>query len=452
MPDLWVRETTGERPWSKQTEILRALATNRRVAVASCNSAGKSWLAARASAWFMANFYPAIVVTTAPTDRQVRRILWKEIHHLHSRARRYGINLGGKLLAKSWEFGKDHFAFGFATRDYDPDAFQGIHSDNILVIVDEAAGITEPIWEAIMSVVRGSNAKLLAIGNPTNLNGTFYNAFSSKGWWTTHISAFETPNLQGRGIVIPGLITVQDIEDAREDWGEGSFLWQARILGRFPDKVEDTLISLSWVETAANLEFEPTGEVEVAADIARYGGDLTVFVAKQGPVAFAAEEYSQQDTMTTVGRLVQFVRKYGATVLKIDAVGIGAGVVDRCREVLSNMRVIEMNGGAKPIDGANYADAATEWWHHLAKQLQAGNIGGPVFANKKVIRELTSRRYKYQSDGRMKLESKEEMRRKGLKSPDWGDAIAMAFAPAKEIDYHVKPIIDLTGTSRWRGR
>src|SRR5690554_3113453 len=214
LPDAWVQEVTGETPWTKQTEILRALAVHRRVAVASCNSAGKSWLAARAAAWFMDTYYPAQVVTTAPTDRQVRRILWKEIHRAAAAAERNGNPLGGKLLTKSWEFNEEHFALGFATRDYDPDAFQGLHAEHILVIVDEAAGISEAIWEGIMSVVRGKHARLLAIGNPTSLEGTFYRAFSSAGWWTTHISAFDTPNLQGRGIVVPGLVTEQDVEDA----------------------------------------------------------------------------------------------------------------------------------------------------------------------------------------------------------------------------------------------
>src|SRR5690554_4132377 len=145
LPDVWVQEVTGEKPWTKQTEILRALAVHRRIAVASCNSAGKSWLAARAVAWFLNTYYPSQVVTTAPTDRQVRRILWKEIHQAATAAERNGNDLGGKRLTKSWEFNEEHFAIGFATRDYDPDAFQGLHSEHILVIVDEAAGISEAI-------------------------------------------------------------------------------------------------------------------------------------------------------------------------------------------------------------------------------------------------------------------------------------------------------------------
>lgn len=454
LPDVWVQEVTGEKPWAKQTEILRALAVNRRVAVASCNSAGKSWLAARAAAWFLSTYYPAQVVTTAPTDRQVRRILWKEIHRAAAAAERNGNPLGGKLLTKSWEFNEEHFALGFATRDYDPDAFQGLHAEHILVIVDEAAGISEAIWEGIMSVVRGKHARLLAIGNPTSLEGTFYRAFSSAGWWTTHISAFDTPNLQGLGVVVPGLVTEEDIEDARNDWGEGSFLWQARILGQFPDQVEDTLIALSWVERAAQEEFERDGFIEVAADIARYGADSTVFVARDGAYVFAGEEHSQKSTMETTGLLVRFVQRVGAKRVKIDAVGLGAGVVDRAREVLpDDIEVIELNAGGKPIDVKHYADAGTEWWHTLAKMLEAGTVSGPVFSFPRVMRELTSRRFRYRSDGRMQLISKEEMRKQGLSSPDWGDAVAMVFAPTRETNYgEVRLVSDLRQPSRWTGR
>ncbi|MBE3576892.1 MAG: hypothetical protein IMX00_04300 [Limnochordales bacterium] len=411
------------------------MAIHRRVAVASCNAAGKSWLAARAAAWFLDVYRPSVVVTTAPTDRQVRHIIWKEIHAAAAAAERAGHPLGGELLTKTWRFSEEHFAIGFATKDYDPDAFQGLHAPHLLVIADEAAGISEPIWEGIMAILRGQHTRLLAIGNPTSLEGTFFRAFSSPGWWTTHISAFDTPNLQGRGVVIPGLVTPEDVESARQDWGEGSFLWQSRILGQFPTQLTDTLIAITWVEIAANQDYQPEGDVEVGADIARYGSDETVFVARAGACAFAAESHQKQDTMETVGRLLAFADRVQAKVLKVDVVGMGAGVVDRLRELQREGRlrpgvqIMEMNAGAKPLDDRKYADAGTEWWGLLADKLRSQEIGGPVFANRKVISQLTSRKFHYTSSGQMKLQSKEEMRRKGLDSPDWGDAVAMAFAP-----------------------
>jgi phage terminase large subunit len=430
-PDLWVEEVLGERPWNKQQEILRALSTHGRVAVASCNGAGKSWLAARAAAWFVTNFVPSQVVTTAPTDRQVRRILWKEIHRSVSAADANGHKLGGKLLTKSWEFTEDHFAMGFATRDYDADSFQGLHGDHLMVIVDEAAGISESVWEGIMSVLRGRHAVLLAIGNPTTLEGTYYKAFSSRGWWTTHISAFDTPNLQGDGIVVPGLVTAQDIDNAREDWGEGSFLWQSRILGQFPTKLENTLISLAWVESAGQENPPREGAVEVAADVARYGNDSTVFVARQGANCFDGHEHSQMSTMETAGKLIDYATQLEAKRIRIDAVGLGAGTYDRVAEHFSRddtVDVVEMNAGSRATDDVHYADAGTEWWSNLAKKLQVGEIGGDVFQQPRVMRELSSRPYKYESNGKMRLMSKEHMRKAGIPSPDWADAVAMVSA------------------------
>lgn len=431
LPDIWIRETTGEVPWEKQTKILRALAVDRRVGVASANSCGKSWLAARAASWWLTNFEPSVVVTTAPTDRQVRRILWKEIHKSVNKAEDRGNYLGGKLLTKSWQFSEEHFGIGFSTRDYDPDAFQGLHSEHILVIVDEAAGVSEQIFDGVISILRGKHSKLLIIGNPTSLSGFFYEAFKTDGWWTTHISAFDSPNLQGKGIVIPGLITEQDVEDARKDWGEGSFLWQAKIEGKFPDKIENTLIALNWIEVAANQEFKDSeNDVEVGADIARYGNDSSIFIARCGGNAFSSEEHNKFDLMEISGKLIKFAKINKAKKIKIDGVGLGAGVFDRVSEVLSSqddIEVIEFSAGKRAEDSDVYYNMGTEAWAELAKGLKAKKIGGAVFGNKKLMSELTNRRYKFKSDGKMILESKEEIKKRGGKSPDWGDAVTIAF-------------------------
>lgn len=437
MPDLWIEDTTEETPWELQRTILQALAVERRVAVASANATGKSWLAARAVCWFMNMFDPAVVVTTAPTARQVRHILWKEIHAAHDRAKYRGHDLGGELLTLIWKFTEEKFAIGFATRDYDPDTFQGLHSTNLLVVVDEAAGITEAVWEGIKSILRGANTHLVAIGNPTCLSGTFYEAFQPENagrWWTANISAFDTPNIKQGRVKIPGLVTLEDIEDARQDWGEGSFLWEARILGRFPRVTTDTLIPLADVEVAAQQEFQPAGDVEVGADIGWFGDDETVFIARAGPCAFDYASYGQQGTMDTTGLLVQFLRKHHARRVKVDVVGYGAGVYDRLRELQDQgdlpgwLEIIPMNAGAKAEDSLRYANAGSEWWGRLAKRLADRQIGGPAFAVKRTQAQLASRKRGYTSSGQMRLEPKEKMRARGGKSPDWGDAIAMAFA------------------------
>lgn len=430
--------------------------------------------------WFLKTYIPSIVLTTAPTDRQVRRIIWKEIHTAYNRALNRGIDLGGELITKEWRFSEEHFALGFATRDYDADAFQGMHGPHILVIADEAAGLSETVWEGIFSVLKGAHTRLLAIGNPTSIDGRFFAAFNSDRWKTFHISAFDTPNLQGNGIVIPGLVTEEDVENAKEDWGEESPLYVARILGRFPDVMEDTLITISMVERAGQgiwtpdemAQEDPNEQTEIGADFARYGSDENVFIARRGRLAFdwdsfGATALGRTGVMTAAGRLKRFIEKHyqahkEATritgkrmVVRCDAVGLGGGVPDRLRELQiegnlpRDIEIIDMNAGSKAQDPNRYYDAGTEWWAGLADRLKEERAYGPVFAQKRALAQLTRRKYHVLSDGRMKLESKEEMRKRGLPSPDWGDAIAFAYAESKGPE-RVAPAPIGVGRSYWR--
>lgn len=432
--------------------------------------------------WFLKTFVPSIVITTAPTDRQVRRILWREIHAAYNRAKARGIDLGGELITKEWRFSEEHFALGFATRDYDANAFQGLHGAHIMVIADEAAGLTETIWEGIFSVLRGGHSRLLAIGNPTSVDGRFFAAFQSERWKTFHISAFDTPNLQGQGVVIPGLVTEEDVENAKEDWGEDSPLYVARILGRFPDVMEDTLITISMVERAGQgtwteeemAQEDPEEPIEIGADFARYGSDENVFIARRGRLAFDWESFGASalgntGVMTAAGRLKNFImkhyeahkqatRKTGKRMLvKCDAVGLGGGVPDRLRELQNegqlprDIEIIDMNAGAKPNNPNKYYDAGTEMWVGLADRLKEDRAYGPVFAQKRVLAQLTGRKYQVLSDGRIKLESKEDMKKRGLHSPDWGDAICFAYAEVKTIPT-VAPTPVGVGRSYWRRR
>lgn len=486
-PDYWLEKTTGESPWTKQVEIMQSVAVNARVAVASGNSIGKTFIAARIACWFMDCFYPATVITTAPTTRQVKDLLWKEMSVVHARAKRNGRPLGGELFTTNWNFpGSDgkHFATGFAPKDYDANRFIGYHNDNIMVIEDEAAGITEAVNEGVNSIVKGGHTRWLKIGNPTNIEGPFYAAFRSPDWQCYHISEFDSPNvdavpppkvhnqdirvreqimrkfldsLQSKPVKVPGLVIAADILKDFNAWGEDHPLWQARVLGQFPDRTGDTFIALSWVERAEKSERRMEGvTIDIGVDVARYGSANTVLVAKIGDRpgqgnAFGAEVHGQQSTMVTCGRIVTFVRKirslWGQIAppnlpcpkirLKVDAVGLGAGVVDRCREIFGQdewlvdgrkrILVYEMIEHATARDPIQYANASTEWWAVAGKGFEAGDIAGEIFSDKRLMAELVSRKYKYGSDGRMKAESKEDMKSRGEASPDFGDAVVLAF-------------------------
>ena len=158
--------------WSKQEEVLSALKIHPRVAVKSGNGLGKGFCASVAILWFIYYHDPAIVLSTAPTFRQVRHVLWRQIHRLHRRARDV---LGGKMLDTRWELAEDRYAMGLSADS--GDHFQGFHCDNMLIVVDEAEGVDDDIYEAIEAVMTAADPRLLLIGNPTTVSGAFRRAF-----------------------------------------------------------------------------------------------------------------------------------------------------------------------------------------------------------------------------------------------------------------------------------
>jgi hypothetical protein len=288
-----------------------------------------------------------------------------------------------------------------------------------------------------------------------------------------HISAFDTPNVLAGKAIVPGLVTLEDIENAREDWGEDSPLWTSRILGQFPDTMENTLITISMVTNAGQGEWtpaemagiDPDEPEEIGADLARYGSDESVFVCRRGIIAhdmeaFGAEALGSTGIMTAAGRLKNFILKHYDSrkkpmKVRCDAVGLGGGVPDRLRELQKigelprTIQIIDMNAGSKAANDKKYYQADAEWYDGLALRFKNEAAIGPVFSHKRVIGQLSGRKYTVLSDGRYKLESKEEIRKRGGKSPDYGDAIAMAFAPDKG-PLKKAPAPVGVGTSYWR--
>ena len=279
--------------WGKQVEILNALSSNRRVAVKSGNGVGKGFCAAIAVLWFLYAHDQAVVLTTAPTFRQVRDLLWRQIHALHRKTERRNPGvLGGNLLKTRWELDDDRFALGLSSKG--ADQFQGFHSPNILVIVDEAEGVSEEIFEGIEAVMTSENPRLLLIGNPTTLTGAFRRAFYQERdiYHCVTISVLETPNVAAESVVFPGLVHKFWVEDRKRAWGEDNPIYRSRVLGEFPTQEENTLIPLPHIETATKdteaIETIPspsTGESQDGAENrrSRVGGNLEPEQAHYNP-------------------------------------------------------------------------------------------------------------------------------------------------------------------------
>jgi len=412
-PGLFVREALAFDPWDRQLQILSATALAPRVAVRSCHHSGKTWTAAAAVHWFTRAFDPSLVLTTAPTDRQVREVLWYEIA-----AQQRQSGLAGRMTETSLEVSATQRAFGFSTNT--PERFQGWHSPNILIIADEASGVPENIYEAIEGCLTGPNAHLLLIGNPNNAAGTFYNAFRSPLYETFHISAYDVPER----LLPPGWA-----EERRQEWGEESPAYQVRVLGNFPEQGEDSLISMRWVTAAQERSIQgadpdAASAVELGADIARFGSDESVCYVRSGQRVLDARYWRGQDTQVSAGQIAALARHWQAKSVKIDDIGVGAGVLDALKA--NDVRAVGVNVGEAAWDSEHFANRRAEIFWGLRERFRTGDIAIPA-DDTTLLAQLTSLRFSYTSRGQIKLESKEDMRKRGLPSPDRADALAIAF-------------------------
>ena len=502
--------------WSKQEEVLLAVRHHRRVAVKAGNGLGKGFTAAVAVLWFICSHRPATVLTTAPTARQVRHVLWREIRRLH-RASPY--NIGGKMLHTRFELETDRFALGLSTDEVDQ--FQGFHSPNMLIVVDEAEGVIEPIYEAIDAVMTAGNSKLLLIGNPTSVTGTFRRAFHEERhlYHNITISALDSPNVKQQRVVLPGLTTHEWVAERVALWGEASPMYHARVLGDFSDRAEDTLISLTHIEAAIarystlvvappsvipalpsvipakagthvatedsddNSPFPLRGKVRMgveeedeppapallsvrpersetvslpalprseassphevegpapddadtntptilAVDVARFGADQSVLLLASPTAVLRLEAHHGLDTMQLAGRVVDAHRHWSPARppdrIVVDEIGVGAGVVDRLKEL--NLPVTGINVGRPARQRTLFANLRAEGYWRLRELFSQSEVAIPN--DPELAGQLSSLRYSYNSRGQLIIESKDDARARGIPSPDKADAMMLAF-------------------------
>lgn len=434
-PVVWIREVLGETPWSKQQEIAYSVRDHRRTAVQSCHDVGKSYIASRLIAWWISAHAPgeAFVVTSAPTFQQVRAILWREIGKAHTKG-----NLIGHTNETEWKIGKELVGFGRKPSDYSPTAFQGIHARYVLVVLDEACGIPESLWDAADTLITNESSRILAIGNPDDPTSEFAKICNpNTDWHKIRISAFDSPNFTGE--VIPDqvrdmLVSQTWVEEKRKKWGESHPFWQSKVLGLFPQQSATALLPLNWVLDATRRDLPPTEESKVAlgVDVARFGNDRTVVALRQGERGRVIYRNNGNDTMETAALVKRYIKSYKAHIAGIDTVGVGGGVYDRLYE--ENEPVFEMVAMGRAKDYATYANCRAEWYWHLRELLERGEIDLDE-DDEDLISELAGMQFKIDSRGRILIESKEDMRKRGLPSPDLADAIALAFSAPADQDW-----------------
>jgi hypothetical protein len=424
-PVVFFREFLGCNLFPLQQNIIRSVARNRRTAVVGANSTGKDYTTGRLILWWLNCFYPSKVILTGPTHRQVQDIVWREAR---SGFRTRIAPLAGQMYGKDarYEIDDEWFAIGFATDD--PNHLQGFHSPHLMVIVTEAHGFSQPMMEAVK---RLNPEKLVLTGNPLALGGEFYDSFHSNTemYSCIHISALETPNILEGRVVIPGMVTLEDIEERRQEWGEESPMYLASVLGQFPDNLDDAIVPLTAAMDAVRRESTADGPAILGVDVSREGQDSTVFYRRQGPVARKVYKTQGKDLMRVVGEIMRVIdadREIKTVV--IDDTGLGGGVTDRLRELRPDwVRIMPFIGGSKAKDTSDFFNAIAEAWWSMGKAFRGGTVD--IEEDKPLIAQITTRQYTIQSDKTIRLESKDDVKKRGGKSPDEGDALAMTYSP-----------------------
>lgn len=413
--------------WSRQAEILQALSDCPRVAVRSGQKTGKSTSAVAAALWFASTRPRARVIFTAPTHRQIRAILWRELKHLYHNAK---TDLGGVLhelpeLGLQWQDGRE--LFGFFTTEAEKMA--GISGPHVLFVVDEASGIPNEIYEAIEGN-RAGGARIVMFSNPTQTSGVFYDAFNEKRefWKCIHVSSEEAA-----GTGIPGLATADYIAEKKREWGEDSPIYQVRIAGNFPAQSENAVVALMDIEGAI-ARYEDTEDdsvLSIGVDVARFGDDNSALCARRGKKTLAVTPIKGLDTKQLAGRVLGMVRllrygKHERVKVFVDVIGVGGGVADNLRDAHKEKEIhlFEVNVSNVAFHEEEYFNLRSELWFRAAKFLRDG---GALPDDGALVSELVAPVYTFDQRGRRKVESKDDLKKRLGRSPDRADAFCLTF-------------------------
>lgn len=431
-PTIFAKEVLGVDFWSKQKEIANSVKDNARTTVRSCSAAGKTTVAACLVLWFLTCFYPSTVLTTGRSFRQVKDQLWREIRARHARSRP---PIGGDITQTSLTLSDKEkwFAEGFTTDE--PERMTGFHNKYVLVVVDEASGIPDEVYNSLENPLASGFTRYLLLGNPTQNIGRFKDSFTSPNYKSIHISAYDTPSFIGEGNY-PFLINKDYIEQKKLEWGEDSPLYEVYIKGDFPSGETDRLIPFGLAEAATFREIIPGTEegISIGVDTARMGEDENALYVRKGEKVIDSHFWRKAKTEEIIGRISHEIKEHESQITNIDE-GYNPGVVDGLK-ALQELKQYKINGISfqqTAKDSKVFANARAEMYWELAQRFKVGDIQIPN--DKILLKQLTDIKKKpLNRYDQIILESKQDMKQRGLKSPDRGDALALCFYELPQSD------------------
>lgn len=411
-PDTWQveqLEDIGEAVRTAETAIQFADATGHGV--------GKTTFAAWTALWAMSTRPHLAGVVTANTLPQLRDKTWRELAKWHKRA----INAHWFRQTATHFYQADNpdtwFIAATPWSKERPEAFAGLHAEHVMVIYDEASAIDDVIWETTEGAMTTPGAMWFAFGNPTRNTGRFRECFGRfRHRWRTRCVDARTAKMANP----------QQIEQWKDDYGEDSDFFKIRVKGEFPSAAFNQLIPVDVVEDAVARVITPeviAGRPKIwGLDIARYGDDTSVLVERQGRAARIVFSFNKRDLMTLTNHVAHHWREENPEAVFIDDGGVGGGVTDRLRELGFNP--LPVNFGNKARNPENYANLRAQMWFELLEWLKTASIP----SDPRLRDDLIAPEYGFTSKDARILESKDDMKKRGLASPDFGDALALTFA------------------------
>jgi len=417
---LFVQSVLGAEPQRWQREALEAVRDGPRVACKSGHGVGKSALLSWVILWYLIT-RPCRIVCTANSANQLSQVLWAEIQKW---ARQMPKGLQGQLEITSDKIsvkGVDSSCHARVSRKENPEALQGFHHERLLFVIDECSGVDDIIFEVAQGALSTAGSKILMVGNPTRNSGYFYEAFHKNAhrWHKMTVSCADAD-----------YVSEDFIEDMAHQYGEDSAIFAVRVRGEFAETSEDSLIPRHLVESSVGRDVEAMTVAPIwGLDPARFGGDRTALAKRQGNVLTEPiKAWQGKDLMETVGLILAewettpFMDR--PSEICVDSIGVGAGVVDRLREL--GMPARGVNVAESPALGNRYQRLRDELWFKCREWFEARDCQMPD--QDELLHELTSLRFKILSSGKFKAEGKDEMKKRGLRSPDLADAFVLTFA------------------------
>jgi len=430
----FVVQVLQAKPTKQQAMILRAIVEpGARVSLRSGHGVGKTSLLAWIILWQLCLWpHDTRIGCLAPTAHQLYDELWAEIakwkgQMIQAFAQMLNVH-SDRVVVVGRE--KTSWAAARTARPENPEALQGLHCQNMMILVDESSGVHEKIFEVGEGALTTEGARIILTGNPTRTDGYFYRSHTSdRAHWKTFVfSAVDSE-----------LVSKEWVKQMGDRYGKDSDVYRVRVKGEFPKGSADTLIPLELVEAAIGRDIKTETSKRIAGlDVARFGDDANALVIRQGGMLTHVEQWYKQDTMVTTGRAVgAFRRKKLFDRIHVDEIGMGAGVVDRLKEL--GIPVLGVNVGESAPERDEYMRYRDQLWWAVKEWFEARTCRIDPKLDRDLVNllvaELTGIKYTYTSSGKIKVQGKREFKEDGIivfdglkRSPNIGDALMLTFA------------------------